>query len=149
MAIPSPEPGLVIRYSYLWHSESIKGQLEGIKDRPCAIVIATQDAHNKSLVSVVPITHTKPLNLDEAIEIPQATKIRLGLADNVGERSWVILSEINRFIWPGPDLRPITRNKKDAYDYGLLPPVFYDQLKNKLLEVIRQSRPSMVKRTAE
>ena len=149
MALPTPEPGLVIRYSYLWHSESIKGQLEGIKDRPCAIVITTRNTHNKSLVSVVPITHTKPFKLDEAIEIPQATKTRLGLSDKVGEHSWVILSEINRFIWPGPDLRSITRNKVDVYDYGLLPPAFYDQLKNKLLEVIRKSRTSVVKRSAE
>jgi len=149
VALPTPEPGLVIRYSYLWHSESIKGRLEGIKDRPCAIVIATRDAHNKSLVSVVPITHTKPSKLDEAIEIPRATKTRLGLSDNVDERSWVILSEINRFIWPGPDLRSITHNKTDVYDYGLLPPAFYDQLKNKLLEVIRKSRTSVVKRTTE
>lgn len=149
MAIPTPEPGLVIRYSYLWHSESIKGRLEGIKDRPCAIIIATRDAHNKSLVSVVPITHTKPSRLDEAIEIPQATKTRLCLSDSPDERSWVILSEINRFIWPGPDIRSITNDNTDVYEYGLLPPAFYEQLKNKLLEVIRKSRTSVVKRTTE
>ena len=149
MALPTPEPGLVIRYSYLWHSESIKGQLEGIKDRPCAIVITTRDTHNKSLVSVVPITHTKPFNLDEAIEIPKATKTRLGLSDHDSERSWVILSEINRFIWPGPDLRSITRGKTDEYEYGLLPPAFFDQLRNKLLEVIRKSQTSVVKRSTE
>lgn len=149
MALPTPEPGLVIRYSYLWHSESIKGRLEGIKNRPCAIIIATQDAHNKSLVSVAPITHTKPSRLDEAIEIPQATKTRLGLSDSPGERSWVILSEINRFIWPGPDMRSITHDNTDVYEYGLLPPAFYEQLKNKLLEVIRKSRTSVVKRTTE
>ena len=74
MALPTPEPGLVIRCSYLWHSESIKGRLEGIKDRPCAIVITTRDTHNKSLVSVVPITHTKPFKLAEAIEIPQSNQ---------------------------------------------------------------------------
>jgi len=149
VALPTPEPGLVIRYSYLWHRESIKGQLEGIKNRPCAIVLATRYQQDKSLVSVVPITHTKPFNLDEAIEIPRSTKKRLGLSDNPDERSWIILSEINRFIWPGPDLRSITRSQTDVYDYGFLPPAFFDQLKTKLLKIIRKSQTSTVNRSAD
>jgi len=147
VALPTPEPGLVIRYSYLWHSESVKGRVEGIKDRPCSIVMTTQNTQGKSLVTVVPITHTEPLNLDEAIEIPEATKTRLGLSDRNRERSWVILSEINRFIWPGPDLRPVTRGNANIYEYGHLPPALYEQLKAKLLELIQEHRTSEVVRT--
>ena len=33
------------------------------------------------------------------MEIPLATKARLGLDD---ARSWIVLNEANRFIWPGP-----------------------------------------------
>jgi hypothetical protein len=40
----------------------------------------------------------------EAIENPPATKRRLGLDD---ERSWIVLTESNRFVWPGPDVRPV------------------------------------------
>jgi sugar phosphate permease len=40
VALPEPIPGLVIRYSYLWHSEYVRGREEGQKDRPCAIVAA-------------------------------------------------------------------------------------------------------------
>jgi hypothetical protein len=36
---PVPRPGLVIRYSYLWESEARQGREEGVKDRPCAIVL--------------------------------------------------------------------------------------------------------------
>jgi len=147
VALPTPEPGLVIRYSYLWHSESINGQVEGTKDRPCAIIISTKNEHGNTQVSVVPITHTEPRNLNEAIEIPENTKNRLGLSDNNGERSWVILSEMNRFIWPGPDLRSINRNETDVYEYGILPPMFYDLLKTKLLELIREHRNSVTQRT--
>ncbi len=35
-------------------------------------------------------------------EIPHATKHRLELDV---ERSWIVLTEANRFAWPGPDLR--------------------------------------------
>jgi hypothetical protein len=34
ITLPKPEPGLVIRYSYLWHDEHRQGREEGVKDRP-------------------------------------------------------------------------------------------------------------------
>ena len=40
MPLPKPVPGLVVRYSYLWHREYLAGREEGQKDRPCAIVAA-------------------------------------------------------------------------------------------------------------
>lgn len=43
MVFPVPVPGLVIRYSYLWASEHARGQEEEVKDRPCAVVLVTQD----------------------------------------------------------------------------------------------------------
>ncbi|MGE3477663.1 MAG: hypothetical protein AB7H70_17820 [Rhodospirillaceae bacterium] len=41
MSFPAPVPGLVIRYSYLWRDEFLKGREEGVKDRPCALVLVT------------------------------------------------------------------------------------------------------------
>jgi hypothetical protein len=38
--VPTPEPGLVIRYSYLWHAEARDGKEEGSKDRRCVIILA-------------------------------------------------------------------------------------------------------------
>src|SRR5271157_462561 len=40
----------------------------------------------------------------ETVEIPGVTKSRLGLDDG---RSWIVVSEANRFCWPGVDLQPI------------------------------------------
>jgi hypothetical protein len=37
-----PAPGLVIRYVYLWSHEWVRGQEEGVKDRPCAIILVTE-----------------------------------------------------------------------------------------------------------
>lgn len=94
----------MIRYSYLWHSEYLRGQEEGVKDRPCAVVLLLQNEDGDDIVTVLPITHTPPSRSDAdlAIEIPPVTKRRLGLDD---ERSWVVPTEANRFVWPGPDLR--------------------------------------------
>ena len=40
MSLPAPQPGLVIRYAYLWAREHDRGAEDGAKDRPCAIVAA-------------------------------------------------------------------------------------------------------------
>jgi hypothetical protein len=40
MAVPEPQLGLVISYSYLWHHEHREGNDEGRKNRPCGIVLA-------------------------------------------------------------------------------------------------------------
>jgi hypothetical protein len=42
MSFPAPETGQVIRYSYLWLNEHKRGREEGIKDRPCAIILAAK-----------------------------------------------------------------------------------------------------------
>jgi hypothetical protein len=60
VTLPKPEPGLVIRYSYLWHAESLEGREEGSKDRPCALVLAAMSKDGSMIVTVLPITHSEP-----------------------------------------------------------------------------------------
>ena len=61
MPLPKPVPGLVIRYSYLWHSEHLEGREEGQKDRPCAIIASIQaDESGNPRVLVLPVTHSPP-----------------------------------------------------------------------------------------
>jgi len=144
VTFPQPVPGLVIRYSYLWREEHQKGQEEGVKDRPCAIVLVTQMDDGAELVTVLPVTHVPPNDLASAIEIPRPTKVRLGLDD---ERSWVVLTEANRFVWPGPDLRPAKRGDAASITYGLLPAKFYEHLKMRFLELIQRQRGAIVPRT--
>jgi hypothetical protein len=108
---PTPQPGLVIRYSYLWQREAAVGQEEGVKDRPCAVILASTDENGRTRVYAVPITHSPPADGDEAVEIPAPVKMRLGLD---GERSWVVVSEANVFAWPGPDLRFVAGRGPDS-----------------------------------
>ncbi len=119
MPIPTPEPGLVISYAYLWHHEHEAGREEGRKDRPGVIVLAV----DATVVVVLPITHTPPGDPAAAVEIPAPVKRHLGLDD---ARSWIVVAEGNEFDWPGYDLRKIGRT--DRYDYGFVPPRFFKQV---------------------
>ena len=144
MSLPVPESGLVISYAYLWHADHEQGREEGRKDRPCAIVMTAKDTKGKTVVTVVPVTHTPPETPDEAVEIPLATKRRLSLDD---ARSWVVVNEINRFVWPGSDLRPVSRRESDRFDYGFLPPAFFRQIKERLAVCAKAQRLKAVSRT--
>jgi hypothetical protein len=141
---PAPKPGLVIRYSYLWTKEARAGREEGVKDRPCAIVLAIGDAQDRMRVIVLPITHTAPQPPHEGIELPQPTKARLGLD---GERSWIILSEGNDFIWPGPDLRPVAGQGSGSVAYGFLPPRLFQTVRDRFLARVRANRAGLTQRT--
>lgn len=143
MAFPAAVPGLVIRYSYLWRAEHLRGQEEGVKDRPCAVILVTRDDQGSDMVTVLPITHSPPDNPAFALEIPSATKTRLGLDS---EKSWVILTEANRFAWPGPDLRPIGGNL-DSVAYGLLPQAFFNQMKERFVAILRAGQAKAISRT--
>ncbi len=129
MSWPVPRPGLVIRYSYLWQSEARQGREEGVKDRPCAIILVLLREGEHPIVRVLPVTHSPPADPTDALEIPLPTKQRLGLDS---ERSWVILSEANDFIWPGPDLRPAVGGDPSTVAYGMLPPRFMAVLRERL-----------------
>jgi mRNA-degrading endonuclease toxin of MazEF toxin-antitoxin module len=139
--LPSPERGLVISYSYLWRHEHEKGREEGRKDRPCVIILAIDEDEGDCLVTVVPITHSAPSVSEYAVEIPLPTKRRLGLDE---ARSWIVVSEGNRFIWPGPDLRPVA---SERFDYGFLPPALFRQVQRHFLSYATARRLQVVPRT--
>ena len=142
MKIPTPYPGLVISYGYLWHVEQAQGRDEGVKDRPCAIVLSVRKAEGDVVVTVVPVTHRQPNPGADSVEIPAITKKRLGLDR---ENSWVIVSEVNRFVWPGPDLRRAPGKNQVRCDYGPLPPRLFDQIKKKLLNAAAHQRLEIVR----
>jgi hypothetical protein len=123
VALPEPVPGLIIRYSYLWYREHLEGRDEGQKDRPCAIVAALQkDEHGDTHVLVLPIT------LDDA-------------------RSWIVISEWNEFIWPGPDLRRLPDAPDASVAYGMLPPGLFATVRDKFIALVTSRNAHRVPRT--
>lgn len=144
MPLPAPELGLVVSYAYLWNSEFEAGREEGLKDRPCALVLSSQDMGGDTVVAVVPVTHSPPERAEEAVEIPAVIKRRLGLDE---ARSWIVVSEINRFIWPGPDLRPVSRAEPERFEYGFLPPALFRRVLERFEATVAARRLRTVPRT--
>lgn len=144
MPFPQPVPGLVLRYAYLWHTEHLRGQEEGSKDRPCAVVMVVTNEAEEDVVTVLPITHTPPTDASLAVEIPSETKRRLGLDD---DRSWVVLTEANRFTWPGPDLRLTDSEEAASAAYGLLPAALYHRIRDRFASAIAARQAGIVTRT--
>jgi hypothetical protein len=48
-----------------------------------------------------------------------------------------VLSESNRFAWPGPDIRPV--NSDSGY-FGPLPPALFGEVKRRFVELARAQR---------
>lgn len=142
MSIPDPEPGMVISYAYLWRYEHEAGHDEGRKNRPCVIVLSVEHKNESRSVTVAPITHRQPADATTGLELPPRIKQHLGL-DN--EKSWVILSEVNQFVWPGFDLQPVP-GAKNKFDYGFLPPNFFEKIRSGILNLILKRRTRITSR---
>lgn len=138
MNIPKPRPGLVIRYAFLWSHEEAAGAEEASKDRPCAIVVAARTgADGVTRATVAPITHSPPEDPAGSLEIPPPVCQALGLDSG---RHWLRLDELNRFVWPGYDLRPIPGRPEDC-EYGMLPPALYERLRQSV--ILRQKQAGL------
>ncbi len=144
MTWPEPRPGLVIRYAHLWREEAEAGRDEGVKDRPCAVLLAARTVQGDTIVYALPITHAEPRSAADGVEIPAVTKRRLGLD---GERSWIVITEVNLFPWPGPDLRPLPGQGLASCAYGMLPPRLFAEVRDRFLARARARRAQLVKRT--
>ena len=133
MSLPDPERGLVVKYGYLWHADARDGHQEG-KDRPCLIVAVTAKDDGRVIASVAPITHSQPRDSDSACPVPQQTAHRLGLDH---DQSWIVTTEVNRFEWPGADLRPVSR---DRWTYGFMPSGLQQAVQDQLRENVARQR---------
>lgn len=144
MSLPEPKPGLVIRYAYLWAREHDQGREEGVKDRPCAVLLATRADEGDLRVVVLPVTHARPTDPEAAVEIPPATKRRLGLDD---DQSWIVLSEGNAFAWPGPDLRFAPERGAESIAYGLLPAKLFEIVRDRFIALHEKAKARILKRS--
>ena len=86
MPLPTPEPGLVIYYEFLWSHEYDYGADAGEKKRPSVILSVEKSRAGTwiTLVTLVPITSRPPSNLVVAIEIPPRVLTHLRLTADRG-----------------------------------------------------------------
>ncbi|MDE0148075.1 MAG: hypothetical protein OXM58_06855 [Rhodospirillaceae bacterium] len=145
MALPDPEPGLVVRYDYLWTHEAAAGRDQG-KTRPACLVAATDPSVRPRYAVLLPITHTPPsddtVGDTVGIAIPARVGQALGLDDTPG---WVIVSEHNIDEWPNGGLSPLP-GRPDTFSYGFIPPGLFAQIKARFLELARARKGRFVRR---
>ena len=108
------------------------------------MLLATRIDDGDLRVIVLPITHAPPGDPGDAIEIPTATKRRLGLDDH---RSWIVLTEGNAFAWPGPDLRLAPGGGPESVALGFLPARFITAMRDRFLALHERSKARFVPRT--
>lgn len=140
------EPGLVLKYGYLWADEADQGREEGEKDRPAVVVLRRELVRGTLIVTVAAITHSPPRAGQGAVEVSPVVKERLGLDE---QASWVVTDELNTFVWPGPDLRPIGKSHGPDSDncyYGYIPNTLLRKITNGIGENRAEHRLRLVKR---
>jgi hypothetical protein len=136
-----PEPADVISYAYLWAREAAAGQEEGLKDRPVVVVVARIVRGDEVELLVAPVTHSQPDRREDGIEMPRSVKRHLGLDS---ERSWILLTELNRFIWPGPDIRVAPGRDSPLYD--AIPEWLFVKVREEIANRARSGHLQMTKR---
>ena len=141
MPVPEPQPGLIIRYDYLWLREAVTGRDQG-KDRPACLVAASDSSSRPRFVVILPITHSPPSGETVGIEIPPKVRRALGMDD---EPCWVIVSEHNVDEWPNAGLEPIP-GRPEAFACGFVPPRLFAEIKRKFLDLARRNRSARVRR---
>jgi hypothetical protein len=81
---------------------------------------------------------------EQATGREEGSKKRLGLD---AERSWIMITEANQFLWPGPDLRPVPGADVSTIACGPLPPRFFAHVRDKFLERDQREKSARVRRT--
>ena len=146
MNLAPPEHGSVIRYAYLWADEHSHGREEARKDRPAVVLaLSVRTSDGQTEVLVLAVTHTPPANPSDAVALPPAVKRRLKLDD---EASWIVTTEANAFIWPGPDIRPITTRKPSSVVYGNIPADLLQVVARSFLANRKRQQAQIVARTS-
>jgi hypothetical protein len=140
VTFPWPLAGMVICYDYIWLHEHTRGWEQGSKDRPCVVVLTLP---GKRIIAL-PITHRKPDDPLDGMQMPPAVKARLGLDP---EPSWVILTEANTFEWPGPDLCPVNPRDANSPVYGVLPEIMIREIRNRVVARARNRTIRVIERT--
>ena len=82
------------------------------------MALSVQTEGETTRVYVVAITHSAPSNKADAVEMPSAVKRTFGLD---AAPAWIVTTETNAFIWPGPDVRPIPDGPVGTMVYGRIP----------------------------
>ncbi|MEO6433896.1 MAG: hypothetical protein ABIO29_07970 [Sphingomicrobium sp.] len=95
--------------------------------------------HLQLLVS--PITHRQP-PAGEGVRLPLRVKQHLDLD---AEPSWIVTTEINQFVWPGPDVRIVEGRGTPVY--GAIPAALFEQVRQQIGDNVEKYRTRITPRS--
>ena len=143
MAPPEPQPGLVIRYAYLWRDEARQGREEGTKDRPCVMILSVRDRGGASIVTVAPVTHSPPPASGRAVEIPPPpSSASASTTCPPGSLPTISTSSSG----PAPDIRPVPGRPRGSFAYGFIPAGLYQAVRLAIIGHVRAHAVQPVRR---
>ena len=106
-------------------------------------MLAAKKENDETAVIAAPITPTPQPPGSGAIPLPPETQRRLGLDE---PPCWIGTREVNRFIWPGPDLRPIRKEDRIDWMYWLLPLGLRKEIQREFQLILDERRLKTVNR---
>lgn len=104
------------------------------------VVLATMQTRGGTQLMVAPVTHS-PHDVPAAVEMPANVKRDLGLDR---ERSWIVIAEVNRFMWPGPDVRP---PEGGSPFHGAVPDWLFARVRRALGALAGRGETKIIRRT--
>lgn len=106
------------------------------------VVVARLVTEGRTELMVAPVTHAEPTG-GKGVPIPPSVKRHFLKQGN--EPSWIVTREVNRFVWPGPDVR--TAKGADAPLYGAIPARLFEQLRQEISTNARSGNAPIISRT--
>ncbi len=79
-------------------------------------------------------------------KMPARVRRHLGLD---AARCWISLATLNRFVWPGPDLRAIPGRAPSSAAYGFIPQRLLDITKSLVMTELSKRIPGLIVRRSE
>ena len=107
------------------------------------VVISRKVVGERTELLVVPVTTQPPQRAGEGFEVPARVKTHLGLD---AERCWIMVTELNRFEWPGPDVRPVGRGDGSPF-YGFIPEGLFEPVLAAVIARAQAGRLKVTKRS--
>lgn len=108
------------------------------------VVLATRKQEHGTEIVVAPVTTKPPRQGTAAVEMPERVRRHLGLGN---ERCSIVVDEVNRFTWPGPDIRAVRRQGEPSPFYGKIPAKLFEQVREAMERVVKATRLQITKRT--
>jgi hypothetical protein len=106
------------------------------------VVVAALTNRGRTRLLVAPVTHSRSEATADAVEMPAKVKRLMGLDS---ARSWIVTTELNSFIWPGPDIRISPASKNPIID--AVPDWLFFQVRDAILQRSRSGQLDITSRT--